>query len=73
MLKSVPVRGAFYAFGEVVGCFGGGVGDFGGVPVGDLVPPARDGAAEPVDLFGQAGVLEVFGEPVDGRGAGLGV
>ncbi len=60
------------AFDEVVGGFGSGVGDFGGVPVGDLGSPGSQGAVEPVDLCGHAGVLEVLGELVHGRG-GLGV
>ena len=43
------------------------------MPVGDLVSPVRDGASQPVDLGGQAGVLEVLGELVDGGGAQVGV
>ena len=38
-----PEGGAFDAFDQVVGCFGGGVGDSGGVPVGDLGSPGGDG------------------------------
>jgi len=53
--------------------FGGGVGDCGGAPVGDLVSPGPQGAAEAVDLGGQAGVLEVRGGLVHGGGAELGV
>ena len=67
-----PERGAFDAFDEVVGCFGGGVGDSGGVPVGDLGSPGGDGAPEPVDLFGHGGFLEVGGELGDGGGADFG-
>ena len=64
--------GAFDAFDQVVGCFGGGVGDSGGVPVGDLGSPGGDGAPEPVDLFGHARFLEVGGELGDGGGADFG-
>ena len=64
---------AFDAFDEVVGCFGGGVGDACCVPVGDLGAPAGEGPAEPVDLWGQVGVLEVMRELVEGRGAEVGV
>ena len=67
-----PERGAFDAFDQVVGCLGGCVGDSGGVPVGDLGSPGGDGAAEPVDLFGQARFLEVGGELGDGGGADFG-
>ena len=49
--------------------FGGCVGDSGGVPVGDLVSPVPDGAAQPVDLWWHGGVLEVLGELVDGGDA----
>ena len=35
--------------------------------------PAPDGAAQPVDLWGHGGVLEVLGELVDGGGAQVGV
>ena len=68
-----PEGGAFDAFDQVVGCFGGCVGDSGGVPVGDLVSPVPDGAAQPVDLWWHGGVLEVLGELVDGGGAQVGV
>ncbi len=57
----------------IADCLGGCVGDPGGVPVGDLGAPAPQGAAQPVDLFGQPGVLQVGGELFDCRGAGLGV
>ena len=53
------------------GCFGGCVGDSGGVPVGDLCAPGGDGAPELVDLFGHGGVLEVGGELVHGFDAEL--
>ena len=64
---------AFDAFDQIVGGLGGCVGDSGGVPVGDLVSPVRDGASQPVDLGGHGGVLEVLGELVDGGGAQVGV
>ena len=67
-----PEGGAFDPFHQIVGGLSGGVGDSGGVPVGDLLPPAPQGAPEPVDLFGHAGFLEVGGELGDGGGAGLG-
>ena len=41
---------AFDAFDEVVDCFGGAVGDPGLVPVGDLVMPTTQGAAQPGQL-----------------------
>ena len=64
---------AFDAFDEVVSGFGWSVGDPGGVPVKDLVPPVPDGAAEPVDLWGQVWVLELAGDFGDCGGAELGV
>ena len=68
-----PEGDAFDPFDQVVGGLGGCVGDSGGVPVGDLVSPIPDGAAQPVDLGGQAGVLEVLSELVVGGGAQVGV
>jgi len=58
---------------QVVGCFGGRVGDFGGVPTGHLGAACPQGAPESVDLVGQAGVLEAAGETVYGGGAEFGV
>ena len=68
-----PEGGAFDAFDQVVNCFGSGVGDACGVPVGDLVPPVPDGAAEPVDLWGQVWVLELAGDFGDCGSAEFGV
>ena len=49
------------------------VGDAGGVPFGDLFAPVPQGAAEPVGLGGQARVLELLGDLVDGESAEFGV
>ena len=68
-----PEGCAFDPFDEVVRGLGGGVGDPGGVPVRELGAPGGDGAAQPVDLRRQAGVLEVGGELGDGLGADVGV
>ena len=43
------------------------------MPVGDLCAPGGDGAPEPVDLFGHAGVLEIGAELVHGGGADVGI
>ena len=64
--------GAFDAFDQIVGALDAAVGDSGGVPVSVLCPPAPQGAPEPVDLFGQARVLEVGSELVHCGGADLG-
>ena len=48
-----PEGGSFDAFDEVVGGFGGCVGDSGGVPVGDLGAPVPQCSSEAVDLRGQ--------------------
>jgi hypothetical protein len=43
-------RGTLDSFDQVVRCLGGGVGQMGLVPGGDLMPPADDGPAESVYL-----------------------
>ena len=48
------------AFDEVVDCFGGPVGDPGLVPVGDLVMPTTQGAAQPGQLRWTVSVGEVL-------------
>ena len=64
--------GAFDAgLTRIVGGLCGGVGDAGCVPVRDLGLPALQGAAQAVDLTGEAGVLQLPGEPFDGLGCGL--
>ena len=68
-----PERGAFDAFGEVDGGLGGCVGYSGRVPVRDLGAPAPQGAAQPVDLWCEAEVLEIDCELFDGIGAEFGV
>ncbi len=57
--------GPLHALDEVVGRFGGTLGDVGSVPGGDLVPPADQGASEGADLGWTRGVLEVDAELVD--------
>ena len=51
---------AFDASGEVVDCLGGPVGDPGLVPVGDLVIPTTQGAAQPGQLRWTVSVGEVL-------------
>ena len=68
-----PERGAFDAFGEVVGGLGGCVGYSRRVPVRDLCAPAPQGASEAVDLWCQAEVLEIDCELFDGIGAEFGI
>ena len=62
---------AFDAFDQVVGCLGGCVGDSGGVPVGDLVSPVPDGAAQPIDLWPEFGGCFVFWRSAGARRSGV--
>ena len=60
-----PERGAFDPLDQVVGRFGGGVGEMGSMPGGDLVTPAHESPPQRVDLDRVGPVLEIVAETTD--------